>query len=78
LNDFKPGDSVEVIKSREGHTAGQQGTVLRLESGLILVKLDKRTELSDAVTVIDISVDDVEIDAALQADELRHIVTPSA
>ena len=78
MNAFKPGDRVEVIKSSEVHTAGQQGTVLRLESGLIMVKLDKRTELADAVTIINLSVDDVEKDAAFQAGELRHVVTPSA
>jgi hypothetical protein len=43
-----------------------------------MVKLDKRTELADAVTIINLSVDDVEKDAAFQADELRHVVTPSA
>jgi hypothetical protein len=76
MDEFKPGDRVEVIKSSRGHTVGQQGTVSRLESGLIMVKLDKRTEVSDAVTIIDLGVDDVEIDAAFQADELRHVVTP--
>ena len=78
MDEYKPGERVEVIKPSGGHTVGQQGTVSRIESGVILVKLDKRTELSDAVTIIDLSVDDVEIDAAFQADELRHVVTPSA
>jgi len=76
MNAFKPGDRVEGITSSESHTAGQQGTVVRRESGLIMVKLDKQTELADAVTIIDLSVDDGEKDAAFQADELRHVVTP--
>ena len=75
MDEFKPGDRVEVVKSSAGHTAGLQGTVSRIEAGIILVKLDKRTELPDAVTIIDLSSDDVE---TFQADELRHVVTPSA
>ena len=71
MDEFKPGDRVEVIKSSKGYTVGQQGTVSRRESGLILVKLDKRTELPNDVTIIDLS--DVRRHATFQADELRHI-----
>jgi hypothetical protein len=77
MDEFKPGDRVEVIKSSKGYTIGQQGTVSRLESGLILVKLDRETELANDVTIIDSSSEDVAIDPAFQADELRHVVSPS-
>ena len=77
MDEFKPGDRVEVIKSSKGYTIGQQGTVSRLESGLILVKLDRQTELPNDVTIIDFSSKDGEIDPAFQADELRHVLTPS-
>ena len=77
MDEFKPGDRVEVIKSRKGYTVGQQGTVSRRESGLLLVKLDKRTELPNDVTIIDLSDDDGATDTAFQADELRHVVAPS-
>jgi hypothetical protein len=75
MDEFKPGDRVEVVTSSAGHTAGQQGTVLRLEPGVILVELDKQTELPDAVTIVDLSSNEVGI---FQADELRRVVTPSA
>jgi hypothetical protein len=75
MDEFKPGDRVEVVTSSAGHNAGQQGTVSRIADGIILVKLDRQTELPDAITIIDLSSDDVE---PFQADELRHVVTPSA
>jgi hypothetical protein len=78
MDEFKPGDRVEVVQSSAGHTVGQQGTVSRIEAGIILVKLDKRTELPDDVTIVDLNGDAVEIDSAFQADELCHVVPPSA
>jgi hypothetical protein len=78
LDAFKLGDRVEVIESSGGNIAGQQGTVSRVGVRLILVKLDKRPQLPGAVTIIDLSSDDVRIASAFQANELRHVVTPSA
>jgi hypothetical protein len=78
MDGFRVGERVEVIRSGNGYTAGQKGTISRVEYGLIMVELDKQPMLPGGMTVIDASGEDARIESAFQSHELRHVVTPSA
>jgi hypothetical protein len=77
LDEFRVGERVEVVRSGGGYTAGQKGTISRVEYGLIMVELDEQPILPGAVTIIDASGEDAKIESAFQPHELRHVVTPS-